>query len=73
MCFARFLIDFGSMEHTPRYDSLGNVRGRGGPNQPTYEGESTLRQLSMAVVHDMAMSTAASPTNEQQTIETALE
>jgi hypothetical protein len=57
---------------TPRYDPLGNVRRWGGPNPPPYEDESTLRQLSMAVVHDMAMSTAASPTNEQQTIETTL-
>jgi hypothetical protein len=57
---------------TPRYDPLGNVRKWGGPNHPPYEDPSTLRQLSMTVVHDMAMSTAASPKNEQQTIETAL-
>jgi hypothetical protein len=74
MCFARFLIDSDQWsKDTPLYEALGNLRRWGGPNQPTYEDESTLRQLSMAVVHDMAMSTAASPTNEQQTIEAALE
>jgi hypothetical protein len=57
---------------TPRYGPLGNLRRGGSPGHPPYEDESTLRQLSMAVVHDMAMSTAASPTNTQQTIETAL-